>query len=236
MGILAEHPGCCNPSQDLIYLAHVNKRLPQPSISTDGTAEEDDQELTARAQAGDPAAFRALFDKYHRRVFAVALGVVRDSDDALDVVQEAFIKAHKNLSSFRGNASFYTWLYRIVMNLCIDHTRRTKRARKVDFEEATAHLDSESDEITESSLSPKMLGQDPSRALLSKEIRDQVDRALSELSENHRTVLVMREVDGLSYEEMAEVMNCSKGTIMSRLFHARKNMQKLLRELEGRKD
>jgi RNA polymerase sigma-70 factor (ECF subfamily) len=187
----------------------------------------DDRELVEAARRGDRDAFRTLFDRYHRRAYALAYGVLRHQDDALDVVQDAFIKAHKYLDKFEGNSSFYTWLYRIVMNLAIDHLRKHRRVKPVELDEARL------DEAVagEDSLLPRILGSNPGRALLDKEIRARIDQALTELSENHRSVLVMRELEGMSYEEMAQAMNCSKGTIMSRLFHARKNMQKRLIDL-----
>jgi RNA polymerase sigma-70 factor (ECF subfamily) len=180
----------------------------------------DDRELVDAVRGGDREAFRTLFERYNRRAYALALGVVRQADDALDVVQDAFIKAHKHLDKFEGTSSFYTWLYRIVMNLAIDHLRKHKRLTEL-----------RDDEGGEDSLLPQLLGGNPGRALMDKEIRERIDRALAELSDNHRSVLVMRELEGLSYEDMAQVMGCSKGTIMSRLFHARKNMQRMLADL-----
>src|SRR5690242_2006039 len=146
----------------------------------------------------------------------------------MDVVQDAFIKAHKHLDKFEGNSSFYTWLYRIVMNLAIDHLRKHRRVSPVELDEQQLNA------ATDDTLLPKLLGGNPGRALMDKEIRARIDAALAELSENHRAVLVMRELEGLSYEEMAQAMNCSKGTIMSRLFHARKNMQRRLVDLLDR--
>lgn len=204
----------------------------------------DDRELVDAARAGDRDAFRTLFERYQRRAYSLAYGVVRNADDALDVVQDAFIKAHRYLDRFEGTSSFYTWLYRIVMNLSIDHIRKTKRSRAVDFTDQTVKEDDA--RVGEDDLLPRILGGNPGRALVDKEIRARIERALGELSDNHRAVLVMRELEGLSYEEMAQVMGCSKGTIMSRLFHARRNMQKrlidlienpspeLIAELEGR--
>jgi RNA polymerase sigma-70 factor (ECF subfamily) len=185
--------------------------------------------LVEAARRGDREAFRALFERYHRRAYALALGVLRHQDDALDVVQDAFIKAHKHLDKFEGNASFYTWLYRIVMNLAIDHLRKHRRVSPVELDEQQVQAAAGDD-----ALLPKLLGGNPGRALLDKEIRARIDAALGELSENHRAVLIMRELEGLSYEEMARAMSCSKGTIMSRLFHARKNMQRRLADLVDR--
>ncbi len=187
----------------------------------------DDRELVTRAQGGDRTAFKTLFERYSRRAYSLALGVVKNPDDALDVVQDGFIKAHRYLDKFEGQASFYTWLYRIVMNLAIDHLRKHQRQRAVDFDDHTV----ESCVVAGDALLPRILGGNPGRALMDKEIRERISAALAELSDNHRAVLVMREFDGLSYEEMAQAMNCSKGTIMSRLFHARRNMQLRLADL-----
>jgi RNA polymerase sigma-70 factor, ECF subfamily len=178
-----------------------------------------------QARKGDRDAFRTLFERYHRRAYALAFGVLRHQDDALDVVQDAFIKAHKYLDKFEGNSSFYTWLYRIVMNLAIDHLRKHRRVKPVELDESRI------EDGPDDGLVPRILGGNPGRALQDKEIRTRIDRALDELSDNHRAVLVMRELEGLSYEEMAQVMECSKGTIMSRLFHARRNMQRRLLDL-----
>jgi RNA polymerase sigma-70 factor (ECF subfamily) len=185
----------------------------------------DDRALVAAAQRGDREAFRTLFERYHRRAYALALGIVRQPDDAMDAVQDAFIKAHKHLDKFEGTSSFYTWLYRIVMNVAIDHLRKHRRVKPVELDES--RLENDADDP----LLPRILGGNPGRALLDKQIRARIDQALDELSENHRAVLVMRELEGLSYEDMAQAMGCSKGTIMSRLFHARRNMQKRLLDL-----
>lgn len=190
----------------------------------------DDRELVEAARKGDRDAFRTLFERYNRRAYALAFGVLRNQDDALDIVQDAFIKAHRYLDKFEGNSSFYTWLYRIVMNLAIDHLRKHRRANPVELDEQHLEEGAGGDDV----LLPKILGAHPGRALLDKEIRVRIDQALGELSENHRTVLVLRELEGMSYEEMAQAMGCSKGTIMSRLFHARKNMQKRLADLFDR--
>lgn len=204
----------------------MNKDGQVPSIHSDGGEPVDDRALVDAARRGDRDAFRSLFERYNRRAYALALGVVRHPDDALDVVQDAFIKAYRYLDKFVGNSTFYTWLYRIVMNLAIDHLRKYRRVH-------SAPLDDERtlDDAAEGGLLGAVLGGHPGRALMDKQIRNRIDAALTELSEAHRTVLVMRELEGLSYEEMAKAMGCSKGTIMSRLFHARKNMQRRLADV-----
>ena len=184
--------------------------------------EPDDRKLVEDARRGDAGAFRELVIRHQRRAYAVALGMVHDPDDARDVCQEAFLKVHKNLSTFEGEAQFFTWLYRIVMNLCIDHLRK-KRGQQVEFDETQAP-----DDPDEGGIAPHRTGFDPARALSDKELRKQIMGALDKLSPAHRAVLVMREVEGMSYQEMADEMKCSIGTIMSRLFHARKKMQSML--------
>jgi RNA polymerase sigma-70 factor (ECF subfamily) len=164
-----------------------------------------------------------LFDKYHRRAFAVAMGVVKNQDDALDAVQEVFVKVHKNIHKFEGSSSFYTWLYRIVMNASIDHVRRTSRRKSLDFDER--HLHEESDVAGDGALVPNITDANPGKAALRRELGSAIETALQGLPEHHRAVIVLREIEGMSYEEMAQVLEVPKGTVMSRLFHARKKMQ-----------
>jgi RNA polymerase sigma-70 factor, ECF subfamily len=216
----------------VIYQATVNK--PPVTASTQRHAAPDatefaDRDLVNAARSGDRGAFRSLFDRYHRRLFAVAVGVLRNPADAQDVVQDGFVKAYKYLDKFEGNSSFYTWMYRIVMNLAIDHIRKQKRGRPVEANDE--HLREGNTDVINQDLLPLHLGSNPSRMLFDKQVRGRLESALAQLSENHRAVLVMRELDGMSYEEMASIMSCSKGTIMSRLFHARRNMQRQLSDL-----
>jgi RNA polymerase sigma-70 factor (ECF subfamily) len=169
-----------------------------------------------------------LFERYNRRAYGVAFGVVKNQQDAADVVQEAFIKVHRHLDGFQGNSSFYTWLYRIVMNLSIDHLRRKKKVTEFD---ETVRKD---DALADGASLPQGAHENPSKAIARQELTDKLHAALAELPEYHRAVIVLREVDGLSYEEMAKILKVPKGTIMSRLFHARRKMQeRLLPYLEG---
>jgi RNA polymerase sigma-70 factor (ECF subfamily) len=187
-----------------------------------------DVELVKRLQAGDQAAFRELYERYHRRAFGVAMGVVKNQADALDVVQEAFIKVHKHIGTFQGSSSFYTWLYRIVMNLGIDQIRR--RRKVVEFDDGVRRDDATGDR----SMLPKIALENPSKMVVREELSEKIRAALDTLPEYHRAVIILREVEGMSYEEMAQVMRVPKGTIMSRLFHARRKMQEQLGSyLEG---
>src|SRR3954468_21745398 len=205
-------PGLLRRASDITPRQVSVNKGGQPSST--GREAVDDRDLVEAAKRGDREAFRTLFERYHRRAYALALGVVRRPEDALDVVQDAFIKAHKYLDKFEGNSSFYTWLYRIVMNLAIDHLRKLRRIKPVELDE------SKLEDGGDDSLIPRIMTGNPGRALMDKQIRARIDQALSELSAHHRAVIVMRELEGLSYEEMAQAMECSKGTIMSRLFHA----------------
>ena len=192
--------------------------------------EADDLALVTKAQAGDPDAFRALVVRYQRKVYALALGIVKDPDLAWDVAQEAFVRVHGHLGSFEGKSSFSTWVFRIATHLSIDTVRRERTSQKDDV-----------DEVRETDLSSAgegilatPLGNDPSENVLRREMAEKIQDALATLPEKHRTILVLREVEGLSYEELAERLEIHKGTVMSRLFHARKKMQAALRDYAGR--
>lgn len=188
----------------------------------------DIQALIQRARAGERAAFRQLVDRHQRRVYQLALSIVRSHEDAMDVVQETFIRVHQNLPNYKGDAAFYTWVYRIARNAAIDQQRRQRRADFVEIDENTL-----GDESADTDLRPAE-STSPLKAALRGELADVLATALSSLSEAHRSILVLREVDGLSYEELAQTLGIPKGTVMSRLFHARHRMQVLLADyLDG---
>ncbi len=186
---------------------------------------EQDRELLARAQKGDTQAFRELIERHQRRAFAIALSLVRDENDARELVQDAFLRVHRNLASFQGSSSFFTWLYRIITNLAIDLMRKPSR-RVADLNDTTRDLEETLD--GDMPLISRIDGADPAEQVKRKEIAGRLQTALGDLPEYHRAVIVMREVDGLSYDEMATALGVSKGTIMSRLFHARQKLQKAL--------
>lgn len=188
--------------------------------------EETDKNLVIRAKNGEERAFRLLVERYQRKVYSVAYSMVRHQEDAMDLSQEAFIKAYRNLARFQGSSSFYTWIYRITVNLCIDYLRKSGRVQSVDYDDRIGRDNNDID--GDGSILPTRLDADPSRSLMRKELIEKMQHALETLSENHRAILLLREVEGLSYEEMAEVLGVSKGTVMSRLHHARKNMQAAL--------
>ena len=187
----------------------------------------EDRALVKAAQRGDEQAFRKLVERYQRRVVQLALGMTKDPDEAMDIAQETFVKVHRYLPSFKGDSSFFTWTYRIAMNLCLDAQRRRGRLDRVDLEQG------DEAEIEAAMDPPSSALSGPQRQTLNAELREKIEDALSSLSENHRAILLLREIEGLSYEELAKVLGIRKGTVMSRLFHARLKMQNKLREYLG---
>lgn len=202
------------------------ERLRALKAAREGEAEVD-LELVRRAQKGDTAAFRSLVERHQRRAFAIALGLVRSEQDARDIVQEAFLRVHKSLPSFQGSSSFFTWLYRIVTNLSIDLVRRPGR-NVGELDEDRQRSSSPGGEPDDHPWVARVDGADPVDVLRRKELAARMRTAIDALPSYHKAVILMREVEGLSYEEMAEAMQVSKGTIMSRLFHARQKLQKAL--------
>jgi RNA polymerase sigma-70 factor, ECF subfamily len=186
---------------------------------------EEDRVLIARAQQNDVAAFRSLVERHQRRAFAIALSLVRDENDARELVQDAFLRVYRGLNSFQGGSSFFTWLYRIITNLSIDLIRKPGR-QLADIDEA--RFESDESQEAEFPLLSRVDGSDPVDVVRRREIAGRLQAALDALPPYHRGVIVMREIEGLSYEEMATAMGVSKGTIMSRLFHARQKLQKAL--------
>ena len=181
-----------------------------------------DLELIHSAQAGDHPAFEMLVRRYSERAFRAAFRVVRDTDQAEEVVQEAWIKVYRALRGFESRSSFYTWLYRIVVNLALDRRRRGKGVVSVEWDDQVAH------QIDARSAQP--VQQDPEVASRRAEVRALVGEGIQGLPDGQREVLLLREVEGLSYEEISDTMRISKGTVMSRLHYARKKMVAFLGE------
>ena len=182
--------------------------------------ERSDWDLVRESRRGDHEAFRELFDRYHRQVLAVAVGMTGNPDDAMDVAQETFLRAHRNLGNFLGESSFYTWLYRIAVNVAIDHRRREGRRSETGGDNEHMEETQPADTFTE-----------PDRGAESGELRGAMLAAIDELTPEHKAAIVLREIEGLSYEDISKVMQCSKGTVMSRLHYARKKLQARLRDL-----
>jgi RNA polymerase sigma-70 factor, ECF subfamily len=179
-----------------------------------------DYELVRRAAGGEAAAFETLFEKYREAVYAAAWRYTGNKETALEFTQEAFVRAYEKLATFRRESNFYTWIRRIVTNLCIDHLR-SRASQSVPFDEAIhgeARGPVEHEEAT-----PAL------RKAEDAELTGALWRALDKLSESHRTVFMLHAVDGMTYKQIADSMNCSMGTVMSRLHYARKNLQEMLK-------
>lgn len=183
---------------------------------------EADLEMVRAVLEGDATAYRELVEKYQNRVYGMVYGMLRNREDARDIAQEAFVKAYRNLGSFRMDSSFYTWLYRIAMNLAIDHTRKRKRQATTGFDDAIAARDEDG------GIAEVHHGDNPGRQLERKQLYAQIMDALEKLPEDQKQVILLRELEGLSYKEIADVMDIPEGTVMSRLFYARKKLQKML--------
>jgi RNA polymerase sigma-70 factor (ECF subfamily) len=190
-----------------------------------------DRDAVARAREGDQEAFRVLVERYQGRVHRLALRVLRDEEQARDAVQDAFLKAYSNLARFEGRSSFYTWLYRLVMNLCLDARRRDRSDRFVSTPEP-ADLERlvTLDSLPAAEQHWRSHEEAPDEALGRSELRHAVARAIAGLPDAARETLVLREVEGLSYAEIAEALDIPKGTVMSRLHYARRRVQELLRD------
>ncbi len=183
-----------------------------------------DLELVERVQSGDVDAFEVLVQRYQQRVYHHVCRMVGPGEEATDLTQDVFLKVYRSLNRFRGQASFQTWLYRVTANLCVDRHRRTTRAPQVS-RSLDAPLTAEDGEI-ETALPD--WGDNPEQVMLSAELQQQVRQAILKLSEKLRAVVVMHDLEGLSYEEIAAALRIPVGTVKSRLFNARAALHDLL--------
>ena len=184
-----------------------------------------DVELVQAARTGDMVAFEQLIARHRDKIYARAFMMMRNEDEAVDLSQEAWVKGWQRLVQFQGESSFTTWMTRIVINLCLDQLRKRKRQRA----ESIEALEEESGGVER--LMPVVLV-NPTERMERAELRVKIDEAMGKLSEAHRTVLVLHEFEHMEYKNIAKTLNCSIGTVMSRLFYARRKMALLLQDLK----
>lgn len=184
-----------------------------------------DEELVKSAQKGDMAAFEELVARHRDKIYARAFSMLRNEEEATDLSQEAWVKGWQRLVQFQGDSSFATWMTRIVINLCLDQLRKNKRVR-------TESIDEMNEETGGVERQMPVITPNPTEGLERGELRARIDKALGQLSYEHRTVLVLHEFEELEYKLIAKKMGCSIGTVMSRLFYARRKMASLLAGLK----
>src|ERR1051326_7409835 len=186
----------------------------------------DDSELVRSAQRGDTGAFEELVARHRDKIYARALSMMRNEEEAVDLSQEAWVKGWQRLVQFQGESSFGTWMTRIVINLCLDQLRKQKRHRTESMEE----LSEESGGVERQM---PVMTVNPTAGLERSELRARIDKALAQLSYEHRTALVLHEFEEMEYKQIAKTMGCSIGTVMSRLFYARRKLAALLADLKS---
>src|SRR5437868_12646315 len=189
------------------------------------TPEVSDEKLVRRAQRGNMPAFEELVVRHRDKIYARAYSMMRNEEEAIDLSQEAWVKGWQRLRQFQGESSFGTWMTRIVINLCLDQLRKHKRQRA----ESIEAMDEESGGVERQM---PVVTVNPTEGLERGELRQRIDKALGQLSHEHRTVLILHEFEDLEYKEIAKRMGCSIGTVMSRLFYARRRMASLLQSLK----
>jgi RNA polymerase sigma-70 factor (ECF subfamily) len=191
-------------------------------------AKDTDKELVRRVQKGDRHAFDLLFSRYQHKILNLVSRYLRDREDVEDVAQEAFIKAFRALPRFRGESAFYTWLYRIAINTAKNHlVARARRPPGTDVDVEDAEFMDGTDALKES--------ENPEAALARDELSREINLAISQLPEDLRSAVTLREFDGLSYEQIAEIMDCPVGTVRSRIFRAREAIDTRIEPLLNRK-
>ncbi|MFH1385412.1 MAG: sigma-70 family RNA polymerase sigma factor [Candidatus Omnitrophota bacterium] len=179
-----------------------------------------EQSLIQRCKGGEFRAFRELVEQYQSRIYAVCFGIVRNREDTFDVMQEVFIKIYNSIKHFSGQSGLYVWIYRIAVNTGLDFFRKRKRKQKI----------IEKSYQDGGTVKGGSHSQSPADIAVSLELKDLVHRAIAKLPDNHKSIIVLREIEGLSYQEIAKIMECSEGTVMSRLFYARKTLMTLLKK------
>ncbi len=189
-------------------------------------AVEKETKMIEAVLGGDGNAFRGLVEAYQSRIYNIIYGMVHNRDDAQELAQDTFIKAYKKLDTFKLGTKFYTWLCRIAVNTTIDFLRKHKNKQTLSFEEGIGVQDG-------ASVSDLHYESNPEKAAMQAETKQKIINAVDSLPEDQKQILILKEIDGLSYKEIAEVLNIPQGTVMSRLYYARKRLQEILVDLES---
>ncbi|NKB23243.1 MAG: sigma-70 family RNA polymerase sigma factor [Kiritimatiellae bacterium] len=203
----------------------MNKKKLDPSNIKNNETEIDDRHLVERAKQGDEEAFGDLVKVYHQRVYNLTYRYVNNAQDAQELVQQTWIKVWNKLHTFKGNAKFYTWVYRIAGFVCLDYIRKRSRQKEVEL------LSEFELPVASGAQIPASIQSRPDRQAERAEVKSRFYDVLESLSPEHKMTLILREVEGLSYVEIAKMMKRRKGTVMSRIFYARKIIQEKLKEL-----
>jgi RNA polymerase sigma-70 factor (ECF subfamily) len=195
-----------------------------PSITSEDE-QNDVLSLVTRAKSGDLSAFDSLIVRYRNRLYSVIYNMTMNADDAADLTQESFVKAFRSLAKFKEKSSFYTWLYRIGVNLTLTHLKKRKIRQFFSFDNVSDDGGINKDLEAVSSTSSTSV-----KKALNNELHEKLNEALSKLSDKHRTIVVLFEIDGLGHKEIAKIMKCTEGTVRSRLFYAKQQLQSYLSE------
>ncbi|MCB1068995.1 MAG: sigma-70 family RNA polymerase sigma factor [Verrucomicrobia bacterium] len=197
---------------------------PHPPDAAGQAEEVTDQELVARAQGGDLEAYNELIRRHHRKIYAMVYNMTSNKEDAEDLTQDIFYKAYSVLNKFKGDASFYTWIYRIAVNRTINYVKRRNKRAGLSLDDVDLGIERDPAFLE---LSAR---ESPFRECTLTELQEKLNKALMTLSEKHRTVVVLHDIQGIPHDEIAKLLNVSSGTVRSRLFYARKALQVELSE------
>ena len=195
-----------------------------PVAETGNVAEQEDVRLVERARSHDVQAYSELVRRYQKKIYALVYNMTSNREDAEDLVQDVFVKAYSSLTSFHGNSSFYTWVYRIAVNRTINFLKKRKRRMAESLDDVDRAIERDPAFVE---LSAK---ESPFRDMTITELKGKLNKALMTLSEKHRAVVVMHDIEGTPHDEIAKILGCSEGTVRSRLFYARQSLQAELNE------
>jgi RNA polymerase sigma-70 factor (ECF subfamily) len=194
-------------------------------VASEAPVQPDDLTLVQQAQAGDAAAFDELVRRYQRQIYGVIYHMTSHHEDASDLAQEAFVKAWQALKSFKGDSSFFTWIYRIAVNRTLNHLK-TRKFRESKHRFSINDLDAEAENHPD--MVALVAHNTPRRDLALVELQERLNEAMAQLSENHRLVVTLHDIQGLPHEAIAQIMNCNTATVRTRLFYARQQLQGIL--------